>query len=112
MMTDERKQKLDDLGFVWKVRERADWNDRYEQLLEYKKENGNCVVPQVRSWVDDELLFGWNCILCSFFCLQQYLELLMFMYRISFVNQNHSFDSSVLSLYFPKSFSITPKTVP
>ena len=38
MMTDERKQKLDELGFVWKVRDRADWNDRYEQLLEFKKE--------------------------------------------------------------------------
>ena len=25
-------------GFVWKVRDRADWNDRYEQLLEFKKE--------------------------------------------------------------------------
>lgn len=47
MMTDERKEKLDALGFLWKVRERADWNDRYEQLLEYKKENGHCVVPQV-----------------------------------------------------------------
>ena len=46
-MTDDRKQKLDALGFIWKVRERADWNDRYEQLLEYKKENGHCVVPQV-----------------------------------------------------------------
>ena len=46
-MTDERKEKLDALGFLWKVRERADWNDRYEQLLEYKKENGHCVVPQV-----------------------------------------------------------------
>lgn len=46
MMTDERKEKLDAIGFVWKVRERADWNDRYEQLLEFKKENGHCVVPQ------------------------------------------------------------------
>lgn len=46
MMTDERKTKLDELGFVWKVRDRADWNDRYEQLLEFKKENGHCIVPQ------------------------------------------------------------------
>ena len=38
MMTDDRKAKLDELGFVWKVRDRADWNDRYEQLLEFKKE--------------------------------------------------------------------------
>jgi len=46
MMTDERKSKLDEMGFVWKVRDRADWNDRYEQLLEFKKENGHCIVPQ------------------------------------------------------------------
>mmetsp|Transcript_15888 Transcript_15888/g.34382 ORF Transcript_15888/g.34382 Transcript_15888/m.34382 type:complete len:505 (-) Transcript_15888:107-1621(-) len=45
-MTEERKTKLDELGFVWKVRDRADWNDRYEQLLEFKKENGHCIVPQ------------------------------------------------------------------
>ena len=37
-MTEERNTKLTELGFVWKVRERADWNDRYEQLLEFKKE--------------------------------------------------------------------------
>ncbi|KAL7543647.1 hypothetical protein ACHAXR_013067 [Thalassiosira sp. AJA248-18] len=46
IMTEERKAKLDELGFVWKVRDRADWNDRYEQLLEFKKENGHCIVPQ------------------------------------------------------------------
>ena len=37
-MTAERESKLSGVGFVWKVRERADWNDRYEQLLEFKKE--------------------------------------------------------------------------
>ena len=37
-MTAERESKLSSVGFVWKVRERADWNDRYEQLLEFKKE--------------------------------------------------------------------------
>jgi len=46
MITDERKAKLDEVGFVWRVRDRADWNDRYEQLLAFKKENGHCVVPQ------------------------------------------------------------------
>lgn len=46
MLTDERKAQLDELGFIWKVRDRADWNDRYEQLLEFKKENGHCIVPQ------------------------------------------------------------------
>ena len=37
-MTEERKAKLDALGFVWQVRDRSDWNDRYEKLLEFKKE--------------------------------------------------------------------------
>jgi hypothetical protein len=37
-MTDERKAKLDELGFVWQVRDRTDWNDRYEKMLEFKKE--------------------------------------------------------------------------
>jgi hypothetical protein len=37
-MTDERKNKLDELGFVWQVRDRSDWNDRYEKMLEFKKE--------------------------------------------------------------------------
>jgi hypothetical protein len=37
-MTEERKAKLDDLGFIWQVRDRSDWNDRYEKMLEFKKE--------------------------------------------------------------------------
>merc|ERR1712032_1282204 len=45
-LSDEKKEKLDQVGFVWKVRERADWNDRYEQLIEFKKENGHTIVPQ------------------------------------------------------------------
>ena len=38
MLTEERKKRLDELGFVWKMRDRVDWNDRYEQLLEFKKD--------------------------------------------------------------------------
>lgn len=37
-MTEDRKAKLDSMGFVWQVRDRSDWNDRYEKLLEFKKE--------------------------------------------------------------------------
>jgi hypothetical protein len=37
-MRDERKAKLDGLGFVWQIRDRLDWNDRYEKMLEFKKE--------------------------------------------------------------------------
>ena len=57
MLTDERKAQLDELGFVWKVRDRADWNDRYEQLLEFKKENGHCIVPQ--HYVRNRALGKW-----------------------------------------------------
>ena len=71
MMTDERKEKLDALGFLWKVRERADWNDRYEQLLEYKKENGHCVVPQVNR----EFL----CVFCDLCTCRVFILKLMLM---------------------------------
>ncbi len=37
-MTAERMAKLDQLGFVWQFRDRMDWNERFEKLLEYKKE--------------------------------------------------------------------------
>ena len=40
-MDEGKKSKLDRIGFVWKIRERADWNDRFEQLIEFKKEHGH-----------------------------------------------------------------------
>jgi len=49
LLSDERQRKLDDLGFVWSIRNRTDWNDRYQQLAEFKKESGNCAVPQMYS---------------------------------------------------------------
>lgn len=37
----ERKAKLDELGFVWrKQTQRVQWIDRFEQLKQYKAENG------------------------------------------------------------------------
>lgn len=47
LLSDERQRKLDELGFVWSIRNRTDWNDRYQQLVEFKKESGNCAVPQM-----------------------------------------------------------------
>jgi hypothetical protein len=52
-----RKQKLDAIGFIWKVNNIKDKEDRdtthleiqfqkqYESLVEYKKEHGDCMVP-------------------------------------------------------------------
>lgn len=41
-----RKAKLDELGFVWRKRGRTSWEDRLEELKQYKAEFGNCLVPQ------------------------------------------------------------------
>lgn len=43
----DRKAKLDELGFVWrKQTQRVQWIDRFEQLKQYKAENGHCNVPK------------------------------------------------------------------
>jgi hypothetical protein len=47
-LSQERRDKLDALGFVWSLRsKRVDdhWDDMYRQLLEYKEKHGDCLVP-------------------------------------------------------------------
>jgi hypothetical protein len=47
-LTQERKEKLDALGFVWSLRsKRIDdhWDTMYKQLVEYKEKRGDCLVP-------------------------------------------------------------------
>ncbi len=39
----KRRQKLDDLGFVWHVLE-YQWNQSYKYLEQYVKDNGNTLV--------------------------------------------------------------------
>lgn len=44
----ERKEKLDALGFVWSLRsKRIDdhWDEMFKQLVDYKNEHGDCLVP-------------------------------------------------------------------
>jgi len=41
-----RKAKLDELNFVWRKRDRVSWEDRLEELKQYKAEFGDCQVPQ------------------------------------------------------------------
>ena len=43
-LTEERIKLLSEAGFVWSPQGNS-WNDRYNQLVEYKNEHGNCLVP-------------------------------------------------------------------
>ncbi|KAL7529748.1 hypothetical protein ACHAWF_003099 [Thalassiosira exigua] len=48
-MTQSRIDKLDALGFVWRAewtKDKADWNARFEQLREFRRDHGHCRVPQ------------------------------------------------------------------
>ena len=58
-----RKEKLDSIGFKWRLRpERLSWDARYEQLLEFKDKNGHCNVStsdleewqSLISWVQEQ----------------------------------------------------------
>ena len=42
-LTEERIRRLEDLGFVWSLRD--DWQKHYDELKEFKKENAHCNVP-------------------------------------------------------------------
>lgn len=42
----ERQKKLEDLGFVWVVRNRPEWNNRFAELLQYRERYGDTKVPQ------------------------------------------------------------------
>lgn len=43
-MSDARQQKLDDVGFVWDLQTMV-WQERFNELVEYKKIHGDCNVP-------------------------------------------------------------------
>jgi glycerol-3-phosphate cytidylyltransferase-like family protein len=64
LLTEERLQKLNSIGFVWRVI-RVDWDTRLEQLMDYKKAYGDCNVStkdsqhiQLGSWVSRQRLAG------------------------------------------------------
>jgi hypothetical protein len=53
----EKIDKLKEIGFVWVMADRS-WEDRYTELVNYKREHGDCNVPinsksykQLASWV-------------------------------------------------------------
>ena len=49
LLTDEREKKLNEIGFIWSLRGRTDWQDRFDELLKFRHENGHCIVPQFYS---------------------------------------------------------------
>jgi hypothetical protein len=53
----DRKGLLDEIGFVWRVDKDALWNKQYEKLVEFKRNNGNCLVP--RTYKEDASLGTW-----------------------------------------------------
>lgn len=71
-LTEERKTKLEELGFVWSLRsKRVDdhWDDMFLKLVQYKEQHGDCLVPsrfEVRYFVSFEK-FNWVRTLSKFF---------------------------------------------
>ena len=60
----DRKDLLDDIGFVWKVDfalwkadSNLQWNMKYAKLLEFKRKNGHCLVP--KGYQQDKSLGKW-----------------------------------------------------
>ena len=57
----ERVAKLNEIGFVWGIRDKCGWMPRYRDLIEYRNEFGHCNVPQqykgnkaLGPWVDKQ----------------------------------------------------------
>jgi hypothetical protein len=60
----DRKERLDELDFVWKVEGPCNFNDQlwrqhYEELVEFKRKNGHCVVPWGIYEQDNRSLADW-----------------------------------------------------
>jgi superfamily II DNA or RNA helicase len=63
LLSEERIQRLNQIGFVWDILD-AWWEEKFAELLAYKEINGHCKVPvkgsehpQLGSWVDRQRLY-------------------------------------------------------
>jgi len=65
ILTDDRVELLESIGFRWKLRSRGStgkmvsWNDRYKELVEYKRMTGNCNTIVKNSDGSHEKLANW-----------------------------------------------------
>ncbi len=57
-LSPERRRRLDELGFVWNVRERH-WEEGFTRLQTYRKTNNDCRVPQSFKTEDGYRLGSW-----------------------------------------------------
>jgi hypothetical protein len=55
-LSDERVEALENIGFVWDSH-RAVWDERFNELIDYKRVNGNCNVPS--RYTDNRQLAVW-----------------------------------------------------
>jgi len=56
-LTPERISKLNKLSFPWTTRSEQLWHERVNDLIQYKKEYGDCMVP--RKYPPNEQLAAW-----------------------------------------------------
>ena len=56
-LTPERISKLNKLSFPWTTRSEQLWQERINDLKQYKKEHGDCMVP--RKYPPNEKLAAW-----------------------------------------------------
>ncbi len=55
-----RRQRLDDIGFVWRLFSRSSnkrWDERFGELQAFKAQHGHCNVP--RNWPENPSLATW-----------------------------------------------------
>lgn len=61
VLTPERTKALEAIGFVWENREekavKKTWNERFQELLDYKAKHGHCDVPG--AWWENPQLAQW-----------------------------------------------------
>lgn len=62
-LTEERLRRLENIGFEWKVRNKMkryydkQWQDMFDQLLDFKAKNGHTMVP--KRFPDNPRLANW-----------------------------------------------------
>lgn len=62
-LTEERLRRLESIGFEWKVRNKMkryydkQWQEMFDQLLEFKSKNGHTMVP--KRFPDNPRLANW-----------------------------------------------------
>ena len=85
-MTKERQKLLDEVGFVWQVRNRTTWDVRFQELVDFKESRGTTIVPQhfsenraLGKWVRNENRLRHVCVcVCLYGVLPGKLKPLFF----------------------------------